>query len=285
MEVKYTREELEEIRRKAKWFKIKNFWRLPSLIRGHKVASRDPESQIRNFSTITTCFSLSTGRWIYLVYSYPLSIIHRILDGLMKWTTEKYCIKVISPRKWKEAFGRNSFIPIIPVNIPNMVVMPYVNNKNLFDIMAGKVGKYSFPEKEAMIGVATNVINEMHAKDIVWGEPIVQNIIRSQDGEIILCDTETVYYRGTIIEQKVSDWLDFICSAVGAVSRLHPEKISYLVRFVVDRIQDEEVRQSLKERCRKKRTFLHRLFFLNTQVRLACPPKLYERIKAEIASA
>jgi tRNA A-37 threonylcarbamoyl transferase component Bud32 len=280
----YSKQELTEIRKRAKWFKIKNFWRMPGLIRGNKVANRNPDSKIRNFSTITTCFQLKTGKWIYLVYAYPLSIVHRALDGLMKWATEKYCIKIVSPKKWKEAFIKNSFIPIIPVDdIPHMVVMPYVENENLFDILTGKVGKYSFPEKEAMIGVATNVINEMHAKDIVWGELVVQNMIRSsEEGKIILCDTETVYYRGTIMDQKVSDWLDFICSVCGSISQLHPEKVSCLIRFIRDRIQDDAAVNSLKERCRRKRTFLHKLLFLYTWARL-CSPRLYERIKAEIA--
>lgn len=276
----YTEGELEEIRLAAKRFKRRNFFRMPGLIRGHKVASRNPDSRVRNYSTITTCFPLSTGRWVYLVYAYPLSVVHRLLDGLAKCATEKYCIKVVSPKKWRETFVRNSFIPIIPIDIPSVVAMPYIENENLFDILVGRIGNYSFSEKETMILEAVRVITEMHSRNVVWGELIVNNIIRSQGGEIIICDTETVYYRGLLMEQKASDWLDFICSSGGSIAKLHPGKVSYWVRVIVNQIQDEAVKQCLKERCGKKTTWLHRLIFLYTQVRLACPPQLYDRIKA-----
>lgn len=279
---KYTKQELKEIRKRAETFKRRNLLRLPCIIRGNKVASRNPDSKIRNYSTITECFPLSTGKWVYLVYAYPLSIIHRLLDGLAKWATEKYCIKALTPKKWSEAFTKNSFIPIIPVNIPNAVAMPYIENENLFDILAGRVGNYTFLEKESMIKEAVKIINKMHAKDTVWGELIVHNIIRSQEGEIIICDTETVYYRGSLTERKASDYLDFICSAGGSISKLHAEKIDYLVQIILEQIQDDSVRQDLKERCRKKRTWLHRLFFIYTMARLACPPKLYDRIKTNV---
>lgn len=278
-EEKYTERELLEIKQKAVLFKRKNLFRLPALIRGNKVASRNPESKIRNYSTITNCFPLSTGRWVYLIYAYPLSIIHRILDGLAKWATEKYCVKAVTPKKWREAFIKNSFIPIIPVDVSNAVAMPYIENENLYDILAGRIGEYSFQEKEAMIREAVRIINDMHARNVVWGELIVPNMIRSQEGEIIICDTETVYYRGSLTEQKSSDLLDFICSACGSILRLHPEKIDLITEVIWRAYSDHSVKQCLAERCRKRITLLHRLFFLYTMARLACSPKLYNRIK------
>lgn len=283
MKEKYTEKELEEIKKSAIWFKIKNFWRLPGLIRGHKVASRNPDSKVRNYSTVTTCFPLLSGKWVFMAYAHPLSIIHRILDGLAKWATEKYCIKIVSPKKWKEAFVANSFITVIPVDVQYVVAMPYIENENLSDILTGKVGKYSFSEKEAMILKAVRIINEMHSRGVVWGELVVANLVWVQDGEIIICDTETIYYRGSLIEQKASDWLDFICSVVGSVARLHPERIDYLVKSIVSRVQDDEIKNCLKERCSEKRTWLHKLLFLYTLARLYCLPKLYDHIKAEIA--
>lgn len=280
---KYTLRELEEIKKRAIWFKVKNFWRFSITYIGHKVASRNPDLKVRNFSTITTCFQLSTGKWIFLVYNYPLSVIHRIQDAFAKWATEKYCIKVMNRKEWKEIFIRKSFISIIPLDVRNVVAMPYIENQNLFHILIGRIGNYSFAEKEGMVKEVVRIINDMHRRGIVWGELITQNMVRSQEGRIILCDTETVYYRGSLIEQKVLDWQDFICSAVGSLSWLHPEKVSYLVRFIVNQIQDEEVRQCLKKKCRKKRTLLHRIFFFSIIARLACTPKLYKRIRAEIA--
>ena len=281
---RYTKREIEEIKKRAALFKIKNFWRLPCLWRGHKVASRNPDSKVRNMSTITTCFPLSSGRWVYLVYAYPLSIIHRLLAGLLEWATEKYCIKVVNPKKWKEAFIKNSFIPIIPVDIGNVVAMPYISNGNLLDILTGKIGSYSFAKKQEMLIKAVMVINGMHAKDIVWGELTVYNIIRAQGGEIIICDTETVYYRGSLTERKASDLFDFICSACGSISGLHPEKIDSLIEIIWRAYADCSVKENLRKRCGRKTTFFHRLCSLYTKFRLVCAPELYEGIKNKIHS-
>ena len=283
-EQRYTEKELKEIEARARLFKKRNLFRLPCIIKGNKVASRNPNSKIRNFSTITECFSLSTAKWVYLVYAYPFSIVHRLLDGFCKWATEKYCIKIVSPKRWKQAFIRDSFIPIIPITLSNIVAMPYIENENLFDILAGRIGNYDFSEKEKMIMQAVEIINRMHVKDVAWGELIVQNMIRSEEGEIIICDTETVYYHGSLMEQKASDWLDFICSVCGSMARFHPEKVDHLIQTVLNQIRDESVGQSLKERCGKKKTWLHCLFFAHTRVRLACLPKFYDQVKKKIHS-
>ncbi len=280
----YDKEEIEEIEKIAKRFKRRNWFRLPALIRGNKVASRNPESKVRNFSTITGLFQLSSGKWIFLVYSYPLSIVHRLLDGLSKWATEKYCIEIINPKKWKDAFVRNSFIPVIPINVPAVVAMPYIENENLFDIFTNKVGSYSFLEKLEMIRKAVDIINKMHAKNIVWGELIIPNMIRTLDRDIILCDTETVYYRGGLLAKKASDWLDFIFSAVGAMNKIYLEEVEYLVRSIFNQIEDRLVKIVIRGKCHREKSFLHRLFSFYDEARLGCSPDLYDEIKKFISS-
>lgn len=134
-----------------------------------------------------------------------------------------------------------------------------------------------------MLNEAVRIINEMHAKGIVWGELIVKNMIRATDGEIIICDTETVYYRGSLVERKASDWLDFICSACGAIAKLHSEEIDGFILAVLERIEDNDVKQCLKEKCERKITRLHRLFSICDLVRLDCPPSLYGRVRSIIS--
>ncbi|MDD5043808.1 MAG: hypothetical protein PHD51_04095 [Patescibacteria group bacterium] len=286
MDENYTLEEIEEIEKSAIKFKKGNFFRLPCILRGNKVASRNPESQVENYSTITDCFPLSSGKWIFLVYAYPLSIIHRLLDGLAKWATEKYCIKSLTPKKWQQAFIKNSFIPIINIQMPNVIAMPYVDNENLFDVLSDRIPKYHFEEKRGMIKKACLVINEMHGRNIMWGELIAPNMIYTSHGEIIICDTETQYYRGNIIEQKSSDWLDFICSTCGAMVKAYGEiVVAPIIEDIVWRIKNRKVANHLKIRCQKKRTWLHRLFSAYTAERLACPPKLYDNIKRIIAAS
>jgi len=280
----YSSKELGEIKEMAVKFKRRNFFRLPALFLGNKVAHRNPESKIRNFSTITMCFSLSTGKWIYLIYAYPLSIINRITDAIAKWGTEKYSIKTVSLKKWRQSFIKNSFIPIIPIDVKNLVALPYIENENFLDILAGRIGTYGFEKKVQMINEATRVINDMHARGITWGELVVANMIRSLDGKIIICDTETEYYRGTLSQQKASDWHDFIFSACGNSSKVHPEKVPYLVELIFGQIADKTVREELKESCRKKKSLLHIFFFLYDMGRLSCNPCLYNQIRKIISS-
>jgi len=282
----YTLEELKEIKSAAIKFKKRSFFRLPGLLFGNKVAHRNPQAKIRNYSTITMCFRLSTGKWIYLIYAYPLSVIHRIFDTICKWATEKYCVKTISLKKWQQVFTRNSFIPTIPIGVKNLIAMPYIENENFFDLLAGRIGKHSFDEKFQLINNAVRTINEMHAKGITWAELLVHNMIYSlSDKKIILCDTETRYYRSiTLVYQKASDWHDFIFSACGSSSKVHPEKVSFLAGLIFGQITDISVRSALKEICRKKKTLLHWAFFTYDWSRLSCSPMLYNQIKKTIVS-
>ena len=111
---------------------------------------------------------------------------------------------LIQPDFAQQAFIKDSFIPIIPINISNLVAMPYIPNENFYDILAGRIGLYSVVEKKTMIEKAIDVVKEMHSREVVWGELITPNMIRELNGKIIICDTETAYYRGSLIEQKSS---------------------------------------------------------------------------------
>jgi len=134
-----------------------------------------------------------------------------------------------------------------------------------------------------MLDEAVRIINEMHAKGIVWGELIVKNMIRATDGKVIICDTETVYYRGSLVERKASDWLDFICSVCGAIIKLHPEEIDGFIRNVLEGIKDDDTKQCLREKCGKESTWLHKLLSVCDQVRLDCLRWLYDRIRSTIS--
>lgn len=283
MDIHYVNSELREIKKEIGQFKRRNWFRLPCLFHGNKVASNNPESMIGNFSTITETFQTSEGRWVYIIYAYPLSVIHRVLDTLMKYLTQKYCTKTISPSKWKKAFTERSLIPVMQQDDPSVVVLPYIDGENFRDILAGFAGRYTLAKKEDLIRASVAFINNLHATNIVWGELIVANMMRSKKGEIILCDTETTYYRGTIVEQKASDWLDFICSCCGDLRRAHPGTESRVVNIVMDGIANEAVKSCLKNMCHKKRSFSHVLFSPYTTARLSTPPWLYKKIKALIA--
>lgn len=280
----YNAQEMQEIVAMARQFRHNNLLRLPCLFHGNHVANRNPESKIVNWSTITMCSELSTGKWVYLIYAYPLSVVHRIMDGMMKGCTEKYCAKIISSRRWKDAFVSDSFIPVIPIPFDDVVALPYIDNVNFADILMGRVGGYDFFAKMAMLRTAAEQIAAMHAKGIVWGELIVQNMLRSEpDGEIVICDTETKYYRGTLAQQKASDWLDFICSAVGCLEKSEEKMPPFSVVYeLVQFIKDDQVKRELKAMCAKPRDIIHIVTAGYTTVRLSCPPTLYKEVKREI---
>lgn len=75
--------EKKEVAKSVKKIKKQFKFSLPSLLRGAQTAT-EYDSRARNFSTRTTIINLEGDKKIFAVYNYPLSWIHRWLDGFSK---------------------------------------------------------------------------------------------------------------------------------------------------------------------------------------------------------
>jgi hypothetical protein len=103
-----------------------------------------------NFSTQTRIMELPDGRKVFAVYDHKGSVVHRALDGVMKWASGLRMHKV-SRKKWKRQFEEKSNIPTIENSDPDTVLMPFHPNVNGNDLF----GEVSRTRREDGIGEIT----------------------------------------------------------------------------------------------------------------------------------
>lgn len=259
-------QETEETRRAALKFKSETRWIFPRILTGHKVAHSQPHiSRITNFSTITQLVTLSSGRQIFLVYRYPTSWIHTLCDILWRWLTGLNGYKPLRRKTWQRIFERKSLIPIIPIGVPGVVAMHYLENINLYDALQHRWGRLSTISASQLydcLAIAAEILNRLHAGHVTWGEPIAQNLLlKLPEQQPVLCDTEVVYYPWMTKQQrKVLDWHSFILSVVGACRRLDIQRAD-LAAFLARQIKDEQTATALRAYCRRPLTLRQKLIF------------------------
>ena len=281
-------EQMEEVRREALRLKKDARWTKPRIFSGHPVAHAHPhKSQVVNFSTVTKLVTISEGFRVFLIYRYPLSWVHSVIDNLQRMLIGKRAAKPFRRKKWQRTVKEKSFIPLIPIEVPGVIAFPYVPNWNLLGILRHGVVTLSTDELRDLLDRVCRKLNEYHSQGKTWGETDVQNIIVRDDGsgEPILCDGEVQYYPWVPLEwRKGSDWFDFIFSACGSVQR--PEiRCDELALHLLEKIEDDQVRTLLVRQCRRGRTTRSRPFRQATSGRLGCLPERYETIRKAMAAA
>ncbi len=273
-----------------KKIKLKHRFSLPSLFAGSKTAT-EYDSKADNFSTRTDIITLEDGRKIFAVYNYPMSWIHRSLDGISKYLAGDKMAKA-SSSDWKKTFESRSNIPIIECKDENVVLMPFIQNINAYDLFARNkeiedFGQCEFAKDIGFDGkmqVAEKIIVELraiHQKGKTWGETPLTNIIVTPEGNPIIVDPETQYYKDVpIVEQKARDIKDVVMSVCGALK--YSEKINDY-KPVVDRLlfqyADKEVVEELKKVISKKTTRIEKfVMFLYGVARLRINMVEYQKV-------
>jgi hypothetical protein len=275
-------EQIQEIRREALRFRKEVCWIGPRILTGHPVAHAHPDkSRVVNFSTATRLVTVSSGFRAFLLYRYPFSWIHSILDNLQRALTGKQAIKPFRRRRWQKIVEENSLIPIIHIDVPGIIALPYIPNWNLRDILHHRIVNLSSDEVQNILNKVCQKLNSYHQTGRVWGETDVQNIIVTDDGtgEPILCDSEVRYYPWVPLEQrKASDWFDFIFSACGSIE--HTDiSCGELAQKLLTKIADDRTKKLLIEQCKSRKTILRpRSFWRATSGRLGCSAERYQAI-------
>jgi hypothetical protein len=249
--------QMEEVRREALRLKEETRWTRPRIMTGHPVAhARTDKSRAVNFSTVTRLITISENFRVFLLYRYPFSWLHSITDNIHKLQIGKRAAKPFRRRRWQQIVREKSFIPVIPVDVPGVIALPYIPNWNLFDILHHGVVELTADEIRGLLDRVCRKLNEYHGQGKAWGETGVRNIIVKDDGSLepILCDGEVQYYPWVSLEwRKMSDWFDFIFSACGS---LWPPKTDpgELALHLLDRIEDDQVRALLIRQCERGKT-------------------------------
>lgn len=223
-------EENKEIKEKITGIKQSDRFRSPSIANGIPIAA-DYETQVGNFSTHTYLVELENGKKVFAVNSYPLSIIHRALDGFRNWVMGQKMYKVPNWR-WKETYEKRSNVPTIENPEKNVILMPFIENINLYDLIRWNkeidvdsmsesfswAKDLELQDKFKMIDKIVDELKEMHQDDKTWGEVILPNMIVDENKNVIICDPENLYYNGIDdLEKKARDLTNLAFSVAGAL--------------------------------------------------------------------
>ncbi len=288
-------EEQEGVKEQLKRIKARDNFRLPSLIKGIRTAT-EYDSRVTNFSTKTSIIETKDGRKIFAVDCYPSSQIHRWLDGLAKRLVGHRFVKAPSSR-WKSVFKRRSRIPVIENDDPRVVLMPYLDNVNLRDLLADNEEIKDFGQcdwaqdidietKRKIIDQIVDQVAELHAEGGSWGETILHNMIITKDKRVVICDPETEYDDDVPqVERMASDLRDITFSTSSALSKSEgiqdPQEV---VDQILSRYGNQEVIDELKRLVGKKPGLLQKIVmpFYET-VRIGVKDmKEYERVRQAI---
>lgn len=269
---------------------------LPSILLGAPTAT-EYQGSAANFSTRTGIITLEDGRRVFVIYDYPLSSIHRFLDGLATHGAGDRMAKA-SKKEWKDRVEAKSNIPVIAYDQAHTVLLPYIENVNAHDAFAlnkeiGVSEKFNWVKNlslEDKIQLGEAVIRELaivHAEGKTWGETILHNMIITKDKEIIIVDPETAYDTDVDpTEQRARDLRDAVFSIAGA---LHTsESLSdygALVKRLLNQYPDKAVIQSLEEVVSKPLSLTQKFFTLIHEiVRLGVSLSEMKKLAQEIAA-
>lgn len=297
----HNRIELSEEKRREleKWtadFQKQNVFRGPRILTGNKTAT-EYDNKVENFSTKTAIKELASGEKIFVVDSYPSSLIHRLGDSVLR----RFCgVKNFKApnRIWKETFERRSNIPTIRIENKNAVAMPYIENVNLRDLMTfdkeiknwGPIEwaeNINIEEKKEILKSVVLEMEAMHRQGKTWGEAILANMIIDKNKKVWICDPEILFYNEVPkIEQKASDLKDIIFTSAASLACADKlEDYKEVVKLVFDNYSDKKVVETLIGAAKRKPTLKQRLFFVYTKNRYS-PLKdfrMHEEIRRAIA--
>jgi len=261
-----------------------------SFLKGHRVASEeDYQCGTASFSTRTSLIEVNGNKY-FVVYNYPGSDSHRKADRNCKkaWGDKPF---KATEEAWRDTFTSRSLIPSQKADNPRIVILPFIQNISLVDLMEKPdpnkfKGDYEYGKEYDSLakryslvrGVAASM-SELHSKGVTWGEVIAANIGLSRDGKILFFDPETPYKEDTPeIEQKARDLLSWCTSACTSLSRSnktegHPTDYRVIVSAILHSYGDQEVIEFLKENLCKElkvgKTLRHPIAFGQFKARLA----------------
>jgi len=262
---------------------------LPALLHGNMTAV-EYDGKIGNFSTWTSIQTLQSGRKVFVIYNYPLSIIHRFLDNMMKGMTNTK-VKKSASGHWAETFIERSNIPVLWSDHKRLVVLPYIPNINLYDLFANNHEIADWGEcqwaKEITVEQKLEIIREIieelkkiHKAGKTWGETILPNMIRSQEGKVIICDPETQYdAHVSLTEQKARDLKDIIMSICGSLAKSeHFDDFGKIIEIVENAYGDPEVFHYLRTQLTVPMTMSEKVFYAYTGARLGISRSDFKKV-------
>jgi tRNA A-37 threonylcarbamoyl transferase component Bud32 len=242
-----------------------------AISKGYKVAAAY-DAQVQGWTTQSKIITLPDGKRLFVLYNYPAGNWRRLADRFMEFLSGDKMRKP-KPKDWKSTVESRSNIPTIKDMPDNVVVMPFVESINAYDIFAHKkdikdFGPFdwakdiSVEERIKLLEPMAVELERIHKAGRTWGEAILPNFILTKDKKPILIDPETVYEQIPVPEQQATDLRNLITSACGSLAR--GERYSdfkVVIRNILAGYKDKLVLGALKKLCGEPLSAWKNLFF------------------------
>lgn len=257
---------------------------------------------IVNYSTWTRIATLSTGKKVFIVYAFPLSDLNRSSTNLMHALTGSK-IRKVSKSNWPGTFRERTNIPIIWGNGKDTVVMPYIPNVNMDDLLGNSeqikdwgphewAKNIDLPKKLEICKQIIDEIAKIHEKGKAWGEAQIVNMIYTEERKVYICDPETPYLEDTtFVEQRARDFRDVVMCCFAGLKKAHGFDdvqgfLDMAFAQYAQSIGGKEVLEFLKANLTGDLSLGEHLGFAFTSERLSKIKKSdYQRIKAEMKNS
>lgn len=238
--------------------------------KGYKVAGLY-DTKIQGWTTRSKIFFVE-GKRVFALCSYPNAWLRRKFDRFMEWISGDPMRKP-KPGSWKKLIESRSNIPVLADTPANMVVMPYIESFNAYDLFAHQrdiddFGPFKWAQEmslEQKIDLLDDIAAELaklHAGGKTWGEAILPNIVLDQEKKPLFVDPETTYEGISIKQQKAVDIRNLITSVCGALARADDFKdFRSIIKRILTSYGDNDTIQELGRLCKNKLPFRQRLFF------------------------
>lgn len=243
----------------------------PALDKGYKVAGAY-DVRIQGWTTRSKIIEVD-GKRFFVLCSFPAGNTRRRFDRLMEAVSGDPMRKP-TPAGWKRTVESRSEIPTVAGTRSDMVVMPYLEVFNAYDLFADQKDIQDFGpfdwakqattgDKLALIGPIGAALARLHASGKTWGEAILPNVVLDQQRQPTFVDPETTYEGIPEREQRARDVRTLIGSIAGALARAEDRRDFQDVAHLV--LQgygdDSELVTALDRLCAEPLGFRQKLTF------------------------
>lgn len=238
--------------------------------KGYRVAG-SYDTKIQGWTTRSKIFSVG-GKRVFALCSYPSAWLRRKFDRFMEWISGDPMRKP-KLKNWKKIVESRSNIPVLADTPANMVIMPYIESFNTYDLFAHQrdiddfgpfkwAQEMSLEEKIDLLETIAGELAKLHGRGKTWGEAILPNIVLDQNKKPIFVDPETTYEGISIKQQKATDVRNLITSVCGALVRAEGfNDFKSVIKRILTSYDDKDTIQELEKICKNKLPFRQRLFF------------------------
>jgi len=227
--------------------------------KGYKVAA-SYDSQVQGWTTQSRIFNLPNGKRVFVLVNFPASRWRRMADRFMETISGDEMRK---PKNddWKEIVESRSTVPTIEGFPSNVVVMPFIESINAYDIFAhqksiknfGDFGWAKGLKVDGKLDLLDPMVGELkatHLEGKTWGEAILPNFVFTKDKKAVLVDPETTYENLTQAQERATDLRNLITSVCGALKRGDGfSDFGSISKKVLSSYGDFDILSSLRDLC------------------------------------